>query len=266
MFRCSFVLLFPKFLLQNKLIILYHIHQAVSKVLRAALMLAIAAVLGVLLMVYSLRSGTVSITPLMVLNQKKIKEQPKRKWVPIDSISPEIIRAVIATEDNNFFYHKGFDIEAIKWAVKRNEEQQHKTYGASTISQQTAKNVFLPPTRTWTRKFFEAGFTILIETMWSKARIMEVYLNVIEMGKNVYGIEAAAQHYFNKPAYKLSKYESVMIAIALPSPQKFNPARPSPYMQMRQEQVYEVMEKTMETGWYKNIKDIKRIKVNYLEQ
>ncbi len=252
--------------MQNKLNIIYYIHRAVGKVVRVALTLAIAVGLGVLLIVYSLRDGAVSTTPLMVINQKSFKEQPKRRWVPIDSISPEIVRAVIATEDNNFFYHKGFDLEAIKWAVKRNEEQDHKMYGASTISQQTAKNVFLPPARTWTRKFFEAGFTILIETMWTKARIMEVYLNVIEMGKNVYGIEAAAQRYFKKPAYKLTKYESVMIAIALPSPQKLNPAQPSPYMLQRQEQAYEVMEKTMETGWYKNIKDIKRIKVNYLEQ
>ncbi len=234
--------------------------------MRVALTLVIAAGLGILLIVYSLRSGTISTTPLMVINQKALKEQPLRKWVPIDSISPEIVRAVIATEDNNFFYHKGFDIEAIKWALKRNEEQHRRTYGASTISQQTAKNVFLPPARTWTRKIFEAGFTVLIETMWTKARIMEVYLNVIEMGKNIYGIEAAAQQYFKKPAHKLTKYESVMIAVALPSPQKFNPARPSHYMQMRQEQVYEVMDKTLETGWYKNIKDIKKIKVNYLEQ
>jgi monofunctional biosynthetic peptidoglycan transglycosylase len=252
--------------LQNTLNILYRTHQLTSKALRVALTLALAAGLGTLLIVHSLRDGVVSTTPLMVINQKATKVQPQRKWISVDSISPEVIRAVISTEDNNFFYHKGFDIEAIKWALKRNEEQSQKTYGASTISQQTAKNVFLPPARTWTRKACEAGFTLLIEALWSKARIMEVYLNVIEMGKNVYGIEAAAQHHFNKSAKNLTKYESVMIAIALPSPQRFNPAKPSPYMISRQEQVYEVMEKTMETGWYKNIRNIKFVKVNYLEQ
>jgi len=252
--------------MQNKLNILYYIHQTVRLVLRTALTVVIAVVLGLLLTLYSMRNGVISTTPLMVINQKAMKMQPQRKWIPIDSISPEVIRAVIATEDNNFFYHKGFDLEAIKWALKRNEEQSRRTYGASTISQQTAKNLFLPPARTWTRKAFEAGFTLLIELMWSKARIMEVYLNIIEMGKNVYGIEAAAQQHFNKSALQLTKYESVMIAIILPSPHRFNPANPSPYMLSRAEQVYEVMDKTLESGWYKNIRDIKRIKVNYLEQ
>jgi len=252
--------------LQNKLNILYYAHQAVCKAACAACAIAIAAVLGLLLTVYSMRSGVISTTPLMVMNLKSYKKPPQKRWVPIDSISPEVIRAVIATEDNNFFYHKGFDLEAIKWALKRNEEQSQKVYGASTISQQMVKNVFLSPARTWTRKAVEAGLTILVELMWSKARIMEVYLNVIEMGVNVYGIEAAAQRYFNKSALQLTKYESVMIAVALPSPHRFNPANPSPYMQQRLDQVYEIMDKTLETGWYRNIRDIKKIKVNYLEQ
>ena len=252
--------------MQNSLNILYYIHQTVRLAVRAALTVVIAAALSVLFTVYSMRSGVISATPLMVINQKAMKMQPQRKWVCLDSISPEVIRAVIATEDNNFFYHNGFDIEAIKWALKRNEEQSRQTYGASTISQQTAKNLFLPPVRTWTRKAFEAGFTLLIELLWSKARIMEVYLNVIEMGKNVYGIEAAAQVHFKKSAMQLTRYESVMIAIILPSPHRFNPANPSPYMLSRQEQVYEIMDKTLESGWYKNIRDIKKVKVNYLEQ
>jgi monofunctional biosynthetic peptidoglycan transglycosylase len=226
----------------------------------------ITAASSVLLIVYALRTTPVSITPLMVINQQKSKAAPAKRWVPIDSISLDVARAVIATEDNNFFYHKGFDVDAIMWAIKRNSEQSRKTYGASTISQQTAKNVFLPPNRTWLRKAVEAGFTVLIEAAWSKARIMEVYLNVIETGENTYGVEAAAQRYFRKPAAKLSKSESTLIAISLPNPRRFNPAKPSPYMLQRREQVYVILTKMNETGWYKNIKDIKKIKVNYLEQ
>ncbi|MDR1342065.1 MAG: monofunctional biosynthetic peptidoglycan transglycosylase [Prevotellaceae bacterium] len=233
---------------------------------RLLLTMLITAIFSILLIVYALRTTPVSITPLMVINQKKNEVAPKKRWVPVDSISPDVARAVIATEDNNFFYHKGFDVDAIMQAVKRNSEQSKKIYGASTISQQTAKNVFLPPHRTWSRKVVEAGFTVLIEGMWSKARIMEVYLNVIETGENTYGVEAAAQRYFRKSALKLSKSESTLIAVALPNPHKFNPARPSAYMLHRREQAYDVMSKTYETGWYKNIKNIKRIKVNYLEQ
>jgi monofunctional biosynthetic peptidoglycan transglycosylase len=202
----------------------------------------------------------------MVINQQKNKVAPKKRWTPIDSISPEVVCAVIASEDNNFFYHKGFDVDAIMWAMKRNSEQSRKIYGASTISQQTAKNVFLPPNRTWLRKVVEAGFTTLIEAMWGKARIMEVYLNVIETGNNMYGVEPAAQQYFRKPALQLNKSESALIAVALPNPRRFNPAKPSPYMLQRKAHIYEVMTKMLKTGWYKNIKNIKKIKVNYLEQ
>jgi monofunctional biosynthetic peptidoglycan transglycosylase len=157
-------------------------------------------------------------------------------------------------------------VEAIKWALKRNQEQSKKVYGASTISQQTAKNVFLLPDRTWLRKAVEAGFTVLIEGMWSKARIMEVYLNVIETGRNLYGVEAAAQRYFGKSAEQLDMNESTLIAISLPGPYMYNPASPSPYMLRRQAQSYEVIDKTLNTGWYKYVKDIKKIKVNYLDQ
>jgi monofunctional biosynthetic peptidoglycan transglycosylase len=226
----------------------------------------ITVILSILLIAYALRTTPVSVTPLMVINQKKNGVAPEKRWTPLDSISPEVARAVIAAEDNNFFYHKGFDVDAIIWAMKRNSEQSKKIYGASTISQQTAKNVFLPPSRTWLRKVVEAGFTTLIEAFWGKARIMEVYLNVIETGNNMYGVEAAAQRYFRKPALKLSKSESTLIAISLPNPHKFNPALPSPYMLKRKEHIYNIMTKMLETGWYKNIKDIKKIKVNYLEQ
>jgi membrane peptidoglycan carboxypeptidase len=138
-------------------------------------------------------------------------------------------------------------------------------YGASTITQQMVKNVFLSHQRTWARKISELGLSVLVELMWGKARIMEIYLNVIYMGANVYGIEAAAQHYFHKRAINLNKREAVMIAISLPSPKRFNPARPSKYMQARHDQVCEIMDKLMKYGWYKDVRTIKQIKVNYLD-
>ena len=251
---------------KNKLNIVYIIYVTINKLARILLAVLITVILSILLIAYALRTAPVSITPLMVINQKKSGVAPERRWTPIDSISPEVACAVIAAEDNNFFYHKGFDVDAIMWAMKRNSEQSRKVYGASTISQQTAKNVFLPPHRTWLRKVVEAGFTMLIEAVWGKARIMEVYLNVIETGSSMYGVEAAAQRYFRKPAQKLSKSESTLIAISLPNPHRFNPAKPSPYMLQRKAHIYTVMSKMLETGWYKNIKDIKKIKVNYLEQ
>ncbi|MDR3189415.1 MAG: monofunctional biosynthetic peptidoglycan transglycosylase [Prevotellaceae bacterium] len=238
----------------------------INKLVRISLAVLATAALSILLIVYALRSAPVSVTPLMVINQKKTGVAPEKRWTPLDSIAPDVARAVIAAEDNNFFYHKGFDVDAIAWAMRRNSEQNKKVYGASTISQQTAKNVFLPPNRTWLRKLVEAGFTTLIEAMWSKGRIMEVYLNVIETGSSMYGVEAAAQRYFRKPALKLTKSESTLIAVSLPNPHRFNPARPSAYMLQRRDHIYTVMTKMLETGWYSNIKDIKKIKVNYLEQ
>lgn len=252
--------------MKNKLNIVYIVYVTINKLARILCAMLITVILSILLIVYALRTAPVSITPLMVINRQKSRVAPDKRWMPIDSISPDVACAVIATEDNNFFYHKGFDVDAIIWAMRRNSEQRKKVYGASTISQQTAKNVFLPPNRTWPRKVAEAGFTVLIEAIWGKARIMEVYLNVIETGRDMYGVEAAAQRYFRKPALKLSKSESTLIAISLPNPHKFNPAKPSPYMLQRKEHIYTVMTKMLDTGWYKNIKDIKKIKVNYLEQ
>jgi monofunctional biosynthetic peptidoglycan transglycosylase len=245
--------------------IFYRIYLALGKILRLAVLVCMAVILAGVGTLFALRKGPISITPLMVINQKSSKVAPMKRWVPLDSISPEAIRAVIASEDNNYFYHYGFDIEAIKEAMKRNERGK-KVYGASTITQQTAKNVFLTPNRTWTRKGMELVISVLIDKIWGKDRVMEVYLNVIEMGPNIYGIEAAARHYFKKSAYKLTKNEATLIAISLPDPKKFNPARPSAYMLQRRDQLYEVVHKSMKIGWYKNVKNIKQIPVNYLDQ
>lgn len=144
--------------------------------------------------------------------------------------------AVMASEDGRFLKHHGFDFNAIENAAKNNA-RGGKVHGASTISQQTAKNVFLWPGRSWTRKGFEVYFTFLIEMMWSKQRIMEVYLNSIEMGNGIYGVDAVAEYHFNKKASDLFRSECALIAATLPNPRKFDSQNPSAYMKKRQRQI-----------------------------
>ncbi len=187
-------------------------------------------------------------TPLMLKRQmEQIGEEKSydlhHVWIPIEQISPHLIQAVVATEDNRFIKHHGIDFGAIKKARAYNQKSTKRKRGASTISQQTAKNVFLWPARTYLRKGFEVYFTLLIETVWSKKRVMEMYLNMIEMGPGIYGAEAAAQHYFNKPALKLSSHEAVLIAVSLPNPRRRNPAKPTKYMLQRQQQILSLMRK-----------------------
>jgi monofunctional glycosyltransferase len=180
-------------------------------------------------------------TPLMVirctgqwLSGKEVRLQ--KDWVSIEEISPDLQLAVVASEDNRFLEHHGFDLRAIKEAKAYNERKQGKRmHGASTISQQTAKNVFLWPQRSWIRKGLEVYFTGLIELFWSKKRIMEVYLNVIEMGYGIYGAEKASQEYYKKPAAHLSRGEAAMLAAILPNPLKFSPFHPSSYIFDRQQ-------------------------------
>lgn len=181
------------------------------------------------------------VTPLMVVRwlEKPAAGQTHtlyKDWVPLRDISPNLQLAVVASEDNRFLEHYGFDLDAIEDAKAYNEKQKGKRlHGASTISQQTAKNVFLWPQRSWIRKGLEVYFTFLIELVWSKRRIMEVYLNVIEMGKGIYGAEAASQVYFRKPAAKLTRGEAALIAAILPDPRRRNPAKPTPYLLERQQ-------------------------------
>ena len=165
-------------------------------------------------------------------------------WVSLDKISDHLPVAVIASEDANFMTHHGFDYKAIEHAAERNRKHPEKRrLGASTISQQTAKNVFLWPGRSWTRKGFEVYFTALIELLWSKQRIMEVYLNSIETGDGIYGIEAVAQLHFGKSAKDLSKREAALIAATLPNPRKRNSAQPTPYLIKRRGQIIDLMGK-----------------------
>ena len=163
-------------------------------------------------------------------------------WVSLSEMSPSLPVAVIASEDAKFADHHGFDYKAIEHAAKRNREHPEKRkLGASTISQQTAKNVFLWPGRSWVRKGFEVYFTTLIELLWSKQRIMEVYLNSIEMGEGIYGAQAVAEEHFSKDAKDLTRSECALIAATLPNPRKFSSKSPSAYMLKRQSRILREM-------------------------
>ncbi len=157
----------------------------------------------------------------------------KRDYVDYDEMSPNIKLAVMASEDQLFPDHDGFDIKAIKKAMKYNEKHPNRTRGASTISQQTAKNVFLWQHGGFIRKGFEVYFTFMIEHLWSKQRILETYLNVAEMGKGIFGVQAAAKAYFNKDAKQLTKREAAMIAACLPNPKKYSVSPASRYVTIR---------------------------------
>jgi monofunctional glycosyltransferase len=173
----------------------------------------------------------VPITPLMVI--RLIQGQGFAKdWVSYDEISPNLPRAAIAAEDSGYCAHYGFEWEAIQKAWNRNAKSK-RIRGGSTISNQTAKNAFLWPDRTYIRKGLEYYFTGLIELMWGKKRILEVYLNVVEFGPGIYGAEAAAQTYFKKPASALTRREAALLVAVLPSPLKWSVAKPGPYVQSR---------------------------------
>ena len=200
-----------------------------------------------ILAVVALRFLPVYVTPLMVMRcfeqvgeGKSLKM--KHHWVSLDKISPNLPMAVMASEDAKFLDHHGFDFQAIEHAAERNRKHPEKRkLGASTISQQTAKNVFLWPGRSWVRKGFEVYFTGLIELMWSKQRIMEVYLNSIEMGDGIYGADAVAKEHFNTTAENLSKAQCALIAATLPNPRKFSSKNPSGYMLKRQSRIMREM-------------------------
>ena len=179
----------------------------------------------------------IPLTPLMLIrdleqmggNNGVIMEHD---WVPLEDISPKLQLAVVCSEDQNYLKHFGFDLGAIKKAMKENE-QGKRIRGASTITQLTAKNVFLWQGRSYLRKGLELWFTLLIEVFWSKERIMEVYLNSIEMGNGIYGAEAASQHWFHKSAKKLTKDEAAAIAAILPNPLRFKASPANGYISGR---------------------------------
>lgn len=204
------------------------------KIVRWVLSLFFASTI---LSVIAYRFIPVYITPLMVIRCFQNGDFTiHHHWIPLESMSPHMPVAVMASEDSRFLLHHGFDFNAIGKAARHNISGGKK-HGASTISQQTAKNVFLWPGRSWIRKGIEAYFTALIEVFWSKQRIMEVYLNSIEMGNNIYGVSACAEYNFGKTADGLSRGDCALIAATLPNPRKFSSKYPSAYMLKRQRQI-----------------------------
>ena len=212
-----------------------------EKLLRIVRWILVGFFVSTILAVVCLRFIPVFITPLMVIRcveqvggGESIKMH--HHWVPMEEISRHMPVAVMASEDQRFLKHHGFDYNAIEKAAIHNMKGG-KRHGASTISQQTAKNVFLWPGRSWIRKGFEVYFTFLIEMMWSEQRIMEVYLNSIEMGDGIYGVDAVAEYHFNTTASQLSRSQCALIAATLPNPRRFNSAAPGEYMRKRQRQI-----------------------------
>lgn len=193
----------------------------------------------------------VYVTPLMVIRTVSSSESIHHKWISLEDMPKDIVKAVIASEDAHFLSHNGFDFKAIKQAIEHNKKNNKTKRGASTISQQTAKNVFLWPSRSWLRKGLEAYFTVLIELFWDKQRIIEVYLNSIEMGDGIFGIAAVADKHFDKEPEKLTKRQCALIAATLPNPIKFNSAAPSPYMRKRQRVILREMKSVkIEDEWF----------------
>ena len=204
-------------------------------------------ILTALLILALLPLGAVAIhrivpppTTLLMVKQAVAGNGLDYKWRGLDDISPRLVEAVIAAEDARFCEHRGFDLKAIEKALDSNARGR-KVRGGSTISQQTAKNVFLWPGRDWARKGLEAGYTVLIEALWGKRRIMEVYLNVAEWAPGVYGAEAAAQRWYGKSAADLSPREAARLAAILPSPRRYRAASPGPYVRRRAGRVQAAM-------------------------
>lgn len=211
------------------------------RILRIFLRIAIFLLLLSMGSVALYRFVPVPVTPLMLKNAlgAAIKGKPStfhHDWVPMEQISPHLANAVVASEDQRFYQHNGFDWKEIGNAIEERKSGKRKR-GGSTISQQTAKNVFTFCTFTWLRKGIEAYYTVLIEWMWPKERILEVYLNSVEMGPHVYGAEAVAIHHFGKRADALSRSECALVAATLPNPNRYSSKNPSQYVRRRQNDI-----------------------------
>ena len=203
-----------------------------------------------ILLVTALKWVPVWYTPLMLrrsIQQKEVRTQ--QRWVPLDKVSTELVKAVIASEDNRFAEHKGFDRVELEKMWADHKEKGKRIRGCSTISQQVAKNVFTFGTQTWARKAAEAYWTVLIEKIWGKRRIMEVYLNVAETGPGLYGVEAAAEHYYGRKARDIDRKQACAIAACLPAPLDRAPDRPTAYLKKRQSQIYALIPKLKYPDW-----------------
>lgn len=206
-----------------------------------------------LLLVMLLKWVPVRYTPLMLRRSAKHlgdKEfRTRQEWVSLDDVSTDIIKAVIASEDNRFGVHHGFDWEEMEKMMKEHREKGKRIRGCSTISQQTAKNVFTFGTGTWARKVVETYWTVLIEIIWGKRRIMEVYLNVVETGTGLYGLEAAAKHYYGLHARDMDRKQACAIAACLPDPLERNPVCPTAYVRECQARIYSLIPKLTYPDW-----------------
>ena len=210
---------------------------------------AAAAFIGLsVFFVLLFRFVPVYLTPLMLIRGVEQlasgeKLQIRHHWVSNGEISKHLMLAVVCSEDQTFLDHFGFDFKAIEQSLNASRRSKKRLRGASTISQQTAKNVFLWPHRSWIRKGFEVYFTLLIETVWTKQRILEVYLNSIEMGNGIYGAEAASQFYFKKRAKDLTTTQAASIAAVLPNPRRYVANPPGPYVKSRVRWIVDQMNK-----------------------
>lgn len=213
-------------------------YKTMKKLFKYILYILLFFFLSTLSAVIVYRYMPVYYTPLMAIRSWEYRSSGRptplrHHWVPIEQISPYLVSAVIAGEDGRFFRHSGFDTVEIKKALRENKTRK-RPRGASTISQQTAKNVFLWPASSWVRKGLEAYFTVLIEFFWSKERILEVYLNSIEMGPGIYGAHAAAQYYFSRTPDRLTREQSALLAAVLPNPRRYSVKNPTSYVWNRQ--------------------------------
>ena len=211
-----------------------------KKILRIIACLLLTAILLPVCLVALYRYIPVPVTPLMLTRNIDEGTPINYTWTPIENISPNLVQAVVASEDNLFMEHDGFDFKQIEIA-RREAEAGKRLRGASTITQQTAKNLFLWQGRSWLRKGLEAYFTVLMEQLWSKKRIMEAYLNCIEMGDGIYGAAAVAKINFNTTPDKLTRSQCALIAATLPNPRRFNSAKPSKYMLKREQDILKIM-------------------------
>ena len=210
------------------------------RIARGLLRLGLGAAALTLLLVLALRwinpptSAFMLGTRLAALASGERSYQTRYQWVDLEQISPQAALAVIAAEDQQFPFHAGFDFKSIREAVRHNASRR-RVRGASTISQQVAKNLFLWSGGGYFRKGLEAGFTLLIEWCWPKERILEIYLNIAEFGRGIYGVQAAAQHFFHKDARRLNRADSALLAAVLPNPRRFRVEAPSQFVVTRRD-------------------------------
>jgi monofunctional biosynthetic peptidoglycan transglycosylase len=225
-----------------------------KQLIRLLLQLVVVGFQLAMLLIILYRVVPVPITPLHVQRvfEQMAEDKPirlKKSWKSIDYVTDKFSYAVLTSEDIQFPHHFGFDFEQIYKSIKSGMKSGKRMRGASTISQQTAKNLFFTPKRSWIRKVPEMGITVCLELLWTKKRILEVYINIIEMGDGIYGVEAAAQHYFNKTAATLSKRECALIAACLPNPRRFKANKPTPYIKRKVDVVQRYMYKIGKLPW-----------------